>query len=618
MPKVKNVTQPNIKSTQLPGSSGPGPAQNTRESKLRDHLSSVGSSSDLKIDIREPPNPMRSKIGVGRKDPRVANLADTLDDKGVLTTKERQWLATLGDDHPEAFRKLENLLHVPKYWRPGQRGVWSKQDRMNIRLQTLKAAVHEALKTADTDATNEDKKKTVARALGEAEQLRWALNRQAPLQDVRMYKLVTTETLRNPNLLYKPYNRNLANKWLADALRHPRDISPDIGRKSSVAGAVKPLIDNDLLNKNAALRLLRTLRTEPKIINKLMSLDSKTVPRRADRRKIRSMLLLRLAYSPTSDLAYLKGALLSESDEPGKRWYELFAELPAPGLHNDLINDEWLGWAQAPAPAANDQEALAEQRKSKRKAACATLAEKLPDLLEQSSLFTHNDPDHSWTRDHSDYILAEKKDVSKALLPLLKNNLLTPDAARGLEKRLTDPEVWEGGLIAFIESATNNPSVAQADRDKVRSLLYLGFAFATKENYKLFQEQARKEFWVGDQAPKPAYKSLPDLPRSGGPEDESCKAWLSFWKTIPNPVENDLKDDHSLLQEIDNNNNKYDAKEEEAAIHNAEPNDPPVKATRDQEKDPSVAANVSDDGGTDNDTKIDEELVRKIQKGYGV
>ena len=365
-PKAEEVK---VDLPQETGRSNVGQTSNKHVSKhFNKNRRPSGTDNTVKIDIQaQPKSPQIKRLK--HKDARIVKLVNMLDDKGAITEKEKQWLETLGNEHHEAFYWLENLLHVPKYWRPSQHGVWDKQDRLNIRLQTLKAAVSEAVSTADTDDTDKKKQQTVERALIKAAIVRKALNGKTAGKKLRAYQHVTTATLRNPQALYDKNNSMVMNTLLAQALSKPSRLNSDIENRNEVAKAAQALVANDLLDGPAAGRLLSKLQEQPDQINALMALDDDKIRQQPDRQKVRSLILLALARSPSNvaeavrntmhsvlfadDLALnIVGDHLSRKLDPTAELdplhrpaHEWLHELSLTGGASEDVRNTWHAWA---------------------------------------------------------------------------------------------------------------------------------------------------------------------------------------------------------------------------------------------------------------------------------
>ena len=362
MPKyTPKVTQQSIRQTQQTGS-GPAPKQSTRQSRIRGHHDPNGPGGEVKLDL--DPNLLITTQAVTKDDEqerrldRINDIGKMLRKNGALSKAETKWLRNLHDTDKESYNKIGKLLSVPSFWRPSQHGVSDLGDRNRIRMQTLKAVVHEAFKTARIDNTWQKKQIAVVRAIDKATKVRKAMNaRYAGGKKLRIYKMVSRATLQNPDLFYAENNNIAANLDLARQLRRPRNIHSGIRNQSSVANAVKALIDNKLLNANAADKLGKMLedKNEAYDVNQLMTIDSNDVPHPDDRKKIRSLLLMHLAYyGDTLETFKAKDRLLAkaridapESGKGQKRWgriYESVLYLPASSGLNSSVRRVWLNY----------------------------------------------------------------------------------------------------------------------------------------------------------------------------------------------------------------------------------------------------------------------------------
>ena len=359
------VNKKNTGPTQLHGSSDPGPAQNkrsTRPSKIRSHYVSRGSGNDIKRDIDQQlitTQAVTKDDELERRLDRIKDIGNMLEDNGAFSEAERQWLRNLHNTDKESFNKIGKLLSVPKYFSFRESRVKDLNDRNKIRMQTLKAVVHEAFKTAKNDDTAEKRKIAVVRAIDKATVVRKVLNsRYARTKRLRVYDMVSRETLQNPDILYKHNDDIVANLQLARKLIWPRKIHSKVRNQSSVAKAAKALIDNNLLDAKAADNLGKMLRTKEYgyDINVLMTIDHNDVPDRDDRKKIRSLLLAHLAYyKDPLYTAKVKNYLLQEVEvdtsklsKEQQRWqpkYERIHQrmdyLPEGGRYIEDISNRW-------------------------------------------------------------------------------------------------------------------------------------------------------------------------------------------------------------------------------------------------------------------------------------
>lgn len=368
--KPTGVTQQSIRSTQQTRSGGRKPAQKTRPSKLRHHYASSGPRNDVKRDIDQKLIRTRAKTidqtlittqavvkddELERRLDRINDIGKMLRKNGALSTAETKWLRNLHDTDKESYNKIGKLLSVPSFWRLSQHGVSDLEDRNRIRMQTLKAVVHEALRTAKKDDTWQKRKIAVVRAIDKATQVRKVMNaRYVGGKKLRIYKIISRETLQNPELFYAENNNIGANLDLARQLRRPRNIHSDIRNQSSVAKAAKALIDNKLLDATAADRLGKMLREKQYgyDVNVLMEINAKDVPHPDDRKKIRSLLLMHLAYYG-DDLHTLrvKNYLLQDfhadttkaggGQQPYDKNYEELLDLPKSSGPGNSVRRNW-------------------------------------------------------------------------------------------------------------------------------------------------------------------------------------------------------------------------------------------------------------------------------------
>ena len=360
----------------------------------------IGSPRGVKIDNQEAPKAAKDKVRrFFRGSFRMTDTITLLKSRRALTGQEERWLSNLKRNDRAAYNELEKLLTVPKYLGgPGQHGLLHREDRNNVRMQTLKAAVHEAVKAANSDRSEtaeerqDKKKKAVARALDRARLVRRVLNQEKWGWKLRIYKLVTLDTLRDPHLLYDKNNRIVENELLSRTLSRPNGIHKDIKDAQSVAAAAQALVDHGLLDQKAA-RLLRTaFKKWPEEINKLMAVDQDldgdkdwTMQQEADRQKVRSLLLLSLAYTsydnamlrsidlramvyanehldagdsgfhPTYhdiDTTYdyeIDDVVNNPGDPAVRQAHELLPDLRATGDALDKDREAWIAWAKQPA-----------------------------------------------------------------------------------------------------------------------------------------------------------------------------------------------------------------------------------------------------------------------------
>ena len=540
----------------------------------------IGSRHGAKIDNQEPPKAAKDKVRrFFRGSFRVTDTIKMLENRDALTRLEKRWLLDLKQNDKAAYKALGNLLTVPKYLGgSGQYGVSHREDRNKVRMQTLKAAVFEAAKTAESDnigtvgEIQQKKQWAVERALTEATKVRYRLNRNTSGEKLRIYKLVTPETLRDPMPFHEKSERMVSNRELASFLDWRCDLLDDITDLHLVVGAVQALIDNDLLDSDAAKRLLFMLVNRPEQINDLMAItenieyDEVAVEKEeADRQKVRSLLLLSLAYT-THKNALDKGAELcaevyvkEPSDSRGigrdsqkydagdwalRQAHELLPDLPPNDIAPTKDSEKWIEWAKQYAKPRTkaffkynnrgDVDPIIRAKENKK------LADELPRLLGGNPLYTH---------EKRQYRIADKDKVVSAVRPLLNNNLIDPVTAMRLMDRLNAPDMKEGAAIRYITSVTADRDLKEPESQKAGSLLYLGFAYMTSENFDYFRDRAKDDFDVNPsgsdsravlQVPKHTYKSLPDLPASGNVDDDTSKAWFSWWEKGLDPFENDL------------------------------------------------------------------------------
>lgn len=323
---------------------------------------------------------------------RINDIGNMLAENGALSKAERQWLRNLHNTDKKSYNKIGKLLSVPKYFSFRESRVKNLEDRNKIRMQTLKAVVFEALKTADKDTTAEKKKQAIDRALEKATAVRWALNQKFPRyadslrrlmgrmhrgqtelrkamtqkfgdREVKLYEVVSTTTLRDPDRLYGPYSRGLANDNLSRAVAPSGEIDPKI-KKRHVDKAVNTLVKNGLLNQRAATDLLDALQNMPENVNTLMSHADEWVRRSADREKVKSLMLLALAYEFPHDEASSRRlqkkihTLLIHWRSDGKRakpdvndrlevrrGYRWLPDFPYSNTLNELDHNRLLSWA---------------------------------------------------------------------------------------------------------------------------------------------------------------------------------------------------------------------------------------------------------------------------------
>lgn len=280
-----------------------------------------------------------------RHDDRIIDTIKMLQDRNVLTTEEKDWIVNLGKTDRESYNRLGELLSVPRFWRPSQHGIFWFSRRKLVRMQTLKAAVHEALRTAENDNTGTpDEQKTkkrqaIERALRQATRVRYALNQTVAGRKLRIYKLVTPQTLARPEILYAKNNRKVAYTYLDELLYQGDgyDVSRKIHNKEFVCKAARALVDNKLLDARGGMRLLSALRKNSKVVNDLMALTY-GIHQLPERQKTLSLLLLSLARSTTEN-AYALGEWLRKEVNSSLQGPDSIAELESTELGDMKVDD---------------------------------------------------------------------------------------------------------------------------------------------------------------------------------------------------------------------------------------------------------------------------------------
>ena len=386
---IERSGQQNVSQVHRQGLGNPGPAaQRRRTSSMSGQHPDVG--NDVKIELKAPLKTTLTTVLkkgeklIERSDDwnRIANTDRLLRKNNVITDAERTWLKNLRKTHKAQYNQLGHMLKVtifgdgPRHGVSGnifRSGVSGTGDRNKIRMQILKAAVYEAMTTVPSDLTAEDREKTIKNALKAAEETRSAMFEQVGFRrrKLKAYKEVTAETLQNPDLFKEKYERKLANLKLYSAVQWPRStLSSGISWRNQkrARAAVELLIDNDLLDKQAAVKLLKALRTQPQDINALMSDTTPRVEPKAEREKVRAMALLALAYNPPGTAKQMRDDLLPLDQ---KTWQGLMmAKTNNPDNSLDLADYELeIGsWPQKPKHLgfpnlSNPSEASKENRK---------------------------------------------------------------------------------------------------------------------------------------------------------------------------------------------------------------------------------------------------------------
>lgn len=332
----------------IPGSGGPRSLGRTERTSSEPNLNvrsksrqfvdqrPLGSGYDIRTAL-EGPRDVKDKykwwrrLRFTRHDARIVDTMKMLEDRNALTAQEKDWIVNLGKTNKAAYDKLGDLLSVPRFWTPSQHGIFWFSRRKLVRMQTLKAAVHEAFKTARSDRMGsaqrqQDKMKqarerayesqAIDRAIKKAGDVRYQLNRTVAGKKLRLYKLVTPQTLANPEGFYKKMNRKVAFTLLADTL-YRRSGHDGLGFRQHewnnaemVYQAADALVDQKLLDAKSAYRLLWKLKTQPMQIYRLMKLADR-LHQLPDRRKARALLLLTMAHTSCKNAEAL-GKLLNK------------------------------------------------------------------------------------------------------------------------------------------------------------------------------------------------------------------------------------------------------------------------------------------------------------------
>ncbi len=262
----------------------------------------------------EAPDDIRKKSRYwlsDRRDYRITDTAHMLQNRKALSRKEANWLLAFGKGKGNKMmhKMLGDLLTVPKYtWKEGQHGIRKREDRNKIRMQTLRVFVTEAMRTADSDTSSHDKLVAFRRAHKAASDVRQGLSQTVHGQKLKIYKKITTDTLHDPAPLIAAYRSAYHNAFLnretlpwlrAGFYRQYIKDAPD------VAEAAQDLVDRGLLDGPAAERLHKAFGNtrQAQVVSNLMDLSSNETLDHADRKKIRSLVLLAFAYgSPKSAL----------------------------------------------------------------------------------------------------------------------------------------------------------------------------------------------------------------------------------------------------------------------------------------------------------------------------
>ncbi len=257
------------------------------------------------LKMASAPDDIRKKVRRRLSDRRAYRITDTahmLQNRGVLSRKEADWLLKFGKSNEAMHKMLGDLLKVPRFtWKDNQHGIRNREDRNKIRMQTLRAFISEAMKTAESDTNADESRATFRQAYRVAANTRRSLTETVLGQKLETYKLITTQTLQNPAQLHEAYKRAfhivVLQKRTLPILREGY-FGNLISDAYDVAEAAQDLVDYDLLDESAALRLRHALGSAQHIqaVNQLMDLTSNETLEPADRRKIRSLLLLALAY----------------------------------------------------------------------------------------------------------------------------------------------------------------------------------------------------------------------------------------------------------------------------------------------------------------------------------
>ena len=320
-----------------------------RKSSMMGYHSDIG--TDVKIELKAPQKTTlttvlkkeEKHVDGGDRFNRIANTDRLLKNNNAITDAERAWLKDLGKNHNQQYRQLGAMLTVNIFRHGRRHGVSGTENRNKIRMQILKAAVHEAMKTASSDVTAGDKKRTINNALKAAQETRSAMFKSVgfKLRKVRAYNEVTTETVQNPDTFKAKYDRKLANLELYSAVQWPRStLSSGISwsNQKRTRAAVEVLVNNDLLTADAASTLLRRLREEPDNINQAFSDLTPRVEPKAEREKVRAMALLALAYNDANTAKQIRYHWLPDLPRSG---------VPSqPGRDMQPARDEWLDWAK--------------------------------------------------------------------------------------------------------------------------------------------------------------------------------------------------------------------------------------------------------------------------------
>ena len=388
-------------------SSSVGPKSLKRKSSMMGYHSDV--SNDVKIELKAPQKTTLTTVlkkeeklvDGGDKWNRIANTDKLLKNNNAITDAERAWLKNLRINHKAQYNQLGDMLKVHIFRHGSRHGVSGTENRNKIRMQILKAAVHEAMKTASLDVTAGDKKRTINNALKAAQETRSAMFKSVAFgfRKLRAYNDVTTETLQNPELFKEKYDCKLANLELFRAVQWPRStLSSGISWRDQkrARAAVELLVNNNLLTTaKAASTLLRRLREEPLHITEAFSDLTPKVEPRSEREKVRAMALLALAYNPPDIANKMRKDLSTQIDvndnpldllsgddssdissddgrsELVQSKFSWFCSLPRSGVPSQQGRgmqqpgrDEWLDWADPNRKlesASFDQDKLASQ-----------------------------------------------------------------------------------------------------------------------------------------------------------------------------------------------------------------------------------------------------------------
>ena len=348
--KIRSQPNPQEVESLATGSLNPAAAR-SRASSMLGQIS--GHNDEIEINIHQQQRPLITKQKNtkwhewNRRYDRIVDIANMLQDNDALSPDERAWLVNLGSEHYEQYCQLGDLLQVSMLGSPGRHGVWRLEDRNKVRMQIIKAALHEAMELAPPDNRGINDTLVIECALRKAEQVRKAMLRDTGCRNIEAHKYVTRKTLQDPRIFYAISNRKHANAMLRQLVKRPSDINSHVSRRDQrrAAKALELLVNNDLLDANAAMNLLHHLRKKPQHITALMSGTTPRLVSKADRQKVRALALLALAYNDSDVAKKMKGGLLTKYENTVQERFRRLLDLPSSGGGSRWARKMWRDWA---------------------------------------------------------------------------------------------------------------------------------------------------------------------------------------------------------------------------------------------------------------------------------